>query len=73
MKRISTTLVGDSEVDSVNDTNGKAHVEESVLDESRQKDVDEWVKEFSDVISLNPGLTDRVEFAIDTGDASPVS
>ena len=55
VKRITTTLEGYSEVDSVTDTNGKAHVEESVLDESRQRDVNEWVEEFSDVISLTQG------------------
>ena len=73
VKRITTTLDNDGEVDSVTDTNGKAHVEESVLDESRQRDLDEWVEEFTDVISLNPGLADGVEFAIDTGDAALVS
>ena len=74
VKRITTTLDDDSSTNVITETNGKAHIEEVVLDDTTmQKDVDTWVDEFSDVICQKPGLTDRVELAIDTGVAAPVS
>ena len=44
-----------------------------MLDDTMHKDMDTWVDEFSGVICQKPGLTDRVELAIDTVVAAPVS
>ena len=38
-----------------------------------QKDIDTWLKNFGYVVCTEPGLTNWVELAINTGDASPVA
>ena len=71
VKRVTTVLDGNKPDDDVTITNGKLHLEGTVVNEARQKDVDAWTSEFGDVICQEPGLTDLIELSIDTGGAPP--
>ena len=73
IKRVTTMLDDDKPDDDVTITNGKLHLEGTVVNEARQKDVDAWASEFGDVICQEPGLTDLIELSIDTGGAPPIS
>jgi len=68
-------LLDDEKLDEdVTITNGKLHLEETVVNEARQKDVDARTSEFGDVICQEPGLTNYIELFIDTGrGALPIS
>ena len=43
------------------------------LKDYRKKDVETWVEEFRDILTDIPGETSIPEFAINTGDARPIS
>ena len=73
VKRVTTVLEDDVVGDDVTVTNGKVHVEKIVLDGKMQQDIENWLHDFSDVVCTEPGLTDWVELAINTGDAAPVA
>ena len=53
------------------DANRKVNVEGSVGSGPRQEDIGEWEKEYADILTEEPGLTDLAMFKIDTGDAKP--
>ena len=73
VKRVTTVLEDDMVGDDVTVTNGKVHVQKIELTEEMQSDIDAWLNDFGDVICTEPGLTDWVELAINTGDAVPVA
>ena len=73
VKRITTVLEDDQVADDVTVTNDKVHMEQVLLDDSIKEDVDKWLREFSDVVCTEPGLTDWVELSINTRDTTPVS
>ena len=73
VKRITTVLEDNQVADDVTVTNDKVHVEEVLLDDSMKEDVKKWLLKFSDIVCTEPGLTDRVELSINTGDVTPVS
>ena len=39
--------------------------------EDRERDVREWEKEYSDILTKEPGLTNLTEFRMDTGNHPP--
>ena len=73
IKRVTTVLEDDVVGDDVTVTNCKVHVEKIELNEEMQSDIENWLHDFSDVVCTEPGLTDWVELAINTGDAAPVA
>ena len=72
VKRATTILLDDTEEDSVMDANRKVNVEGAVGSGPRQEDIGEWEKEYADIFTEEPGLTDLAMFKIDTGDAKPI-
>ena len=44
-----------------------------MIDEDRQKDIDEWEREFSDTFTEEPGLTRLVELAMETENSTPIA
>ena len=73
IKRVTTVLEDDVTGDEVTNTNGKVHVQKIQLTDKMQNNIDAWMEEFGDVVCTEPGLTDWVELAINTGDVSPVA
>ena len=39
----------------------------------READISEWVTEYSDTLTKEPGMTDLTDFFIDTGDSMPIA
>ena len=70
---MTTVLEHDTPQDRVHNTNSKVSLVGDVIDEDRQKDIDEWEREFSDTLTEEPGLTRLVEFAIETENSIPIA
>ena len=73
VKRVATVLEDDRVGDDVTVTNGKVHIQKIELTWEMQNDIDTWLDKFGDVVCTEPGLTDWVELAINTGDAVPMA
>ena len=67
MKRVTTVL----EPDSDHDTMEAQYTEETVMCKvetvTREADIKNWVKDVSDILTEEPGLTDLAQFRIETG------
>ena len=73
VKRATTVLLEDKEGDDVLDCNREVVLDGSVIDANRQKDVEEWKRDYSDTLTEEPGFTSQVSFGIDTKDHQPVA
>ena len=73
VNRITTIPEEDTNSDDIMQTNGKMKLVGNKLKEYRKKDVETWVEEFRDILTDIPGETSILEFAINTGDARPIS
>ena len=41
--------------------------------ENREKDIQDWVEEYAEILTKQPGLTDKTIFSIETGEAKPIA
>ena len=41
--------------------------------ENREKDIQDWVEEYAEILIKQPGLTDKTIFSIETGEAKPIA
>ena len=65
VKRVTTVLEPDTEGDTMEHTYSEVVVTGNVQVQGRDKDIQEWLKEFEDIMTKEPGLTNLAEFAID--------
>jgi len=72
IKRLTKVLDDDCIVDEVTVTNDKVQLQQVTHTTEMVEDIDSWLKDFTDVVCVEPGLTNWVEW-INTGDAPPVA
>ena len=73
VKRVTTVLEPDTEGDTMEHTYSEVVVTGNVQVQGRDKDIQEWLKEFEDIMTKEPGRTNLAEFAIDTGTSKPIA
>ena len=73
VKRITTVLKPDSENDTMEHEYAEVVVSGCVQVPNRYRDTQQWLSEYKDIMTKEPGLTKMAEFAIDTGDHSPIA
>ena len=73
VKRVTTVLEPDTVSDSMDHQYTELVIRGSVDTADRDSDVKEWVEEFSDIPTKEPGLTKLAEFRLDTGDNQPIA
>ena len=66
--RLTAVLEGDSENDELEDF-GRSHIVEGKAVGFNQKDIDNIIAEYSDILTHKIGLTSLQEFSIDTGNS----
>jgi len=71
--RATTVLEQDGENYEITRRYTDITVEGDELMESQQIDIDEIAKEYETTLTKEPGMTDLVQFSIDTGDSAPIS
>ena len=72
VKRATTILLNDTEGDSVVEGNREVVITGETQLQERQRDIDQWVTEYSDILTNEPGLMRLAEFSIDMGESKPV-
>ena len=55
MKRVTTVLEDDRVNDVVQDTNSKVKLVGDVVASSREEDIRQWMSDFSDILTEEPG------------------
>ena len=73
VKCVTTMLEPDTESDSMDQQFSELVIRGTVEADSRDKDIQDWVDEFSDTLTKEPGLTKLAEFRIETGDHQPIA
>ena len=63
-------LEPDSESDSMDQQYSEMKISGVAEGEDRERDVREWEKQYSDILTKEPGLTNLTEFKMDTGNTS---
>ena len=72
VQRVTSVLEPDTLTDQMDEQYAEAKVTGSVVTEDRQKDIRCWEKDYSDILTREPGLTKLKQFRIDTGDHAPI-
>ena len=57
VKKVTTFLDPDTKNDTMEHTYSEVQLQEDVVHPSREKDIQDWVTEFSDILTMEPGLT----------------
>ena len=65
-------LEPNSESDSMDQQYSEVKISGVAEGEDRERDVREWEKEYSDILTKEPGLTNLTEFKMDTGNHPPI-
>jgi len=73
IKRITTVLDDDCVGDDVTCTNDKVQLQEVAPSAVMKEDIGSWLRDFKDIVRVEPGLTNWVELSINMGDAPPVA
>ena len=73
IKRVTTVLDPDTPEDSMDSSYAELNVTGQVDVQTRESDVQKWLKEFGDIMTKEPGLTPLAEFEIDTGQFNPIA
>ena len=73
VKRVTTVLEPNTESDIIEGGYAEIVIRGRVEDKSRDKDISEWVTEFSVKLTKEPGLTLLMEFTMDTRDHAPIA
>jgi len=73
VERATTVLEPDEEGDKITGRYTEIKIEGEDLDASQQKYIEEINKEFETTLTKDPGITNLVEFGIETGDSAPIS
>ena len=73
IKRVTTVLEPDTESYSMDQEFAEVIIRGKVESDTREQDIADWVKEFDCTLTKEPGLTDMIDFSIDTGDSRPIA
>ena len=72
IRRVTTILEEDKVDDDITSTNDKMKLVDHNTEEDRKADIQLLQSEFSETLREEPGITDRIAFRINTGDAKPI-
>ena len=72
-KRVTTVLEPDTESDSMDQEFAEVVIKGKVESATREQDIADWLEEFDSTMTKEPGLTNIVDFSIDTGDSRPIA
>ena len=72
VSRVTSVLEPDSPGDEITDRLAEVQVEGDALSPSQKADISLIESTFSDILTKSPGLTDLVQFELDTGDHQPI-
>ena len=72
VKRVTSVLQGDTSVNDITERFSEAKVSEQSLEQTQQQQLESVLDKYKDVLASEPGLTDEVQFGIDTGQAEPI-
>ena len=67
IRRVTTVLEPDTESDSMEHQCTEVTLSGIAEADDRERDVNQWETDFSDILTKEPGLTNLAEFKIDTG------
>ena len=70
--RVTSVLAPDTQSDDIRDRLASVEVEQQTKSSKQQKDIADIERTYLDILTKNPGCTDRVSFSIDTGDSAPL-
>ena len=73
VKRVTTVLEPDTDIDSMDYTYTAVVLSGKVEIETRDKDIQEWVDEYSDILTKQSGLTAKATFGIETAESKPIA
>ena len=73
IRKITTVLEEDNDVDEITDTNDKLKLVVGESEAERQADIQLWSEEFKDTLREEPGMTDLATLKINTGEAQPIA
>ena len=73
VKRVTTVLDPDTADDRMDSSYAELNVTGQVEVKTSKSDILEWLREFSDTMTKEPGLTPLAEFQIDTGQCSSIA
>ena len=73
VKRVTTVPEPDSESDCMDQQYTEVVVLGTLDCPNREAGISEWVTEYSDTLTKEPGMTDLTDFFIDTGDSMPIA
>ena len=72
VKRVTSVLEPDTVVDSMDNQYAEAKVTGKVDNDSRVADIGRWESDFADTLTKEPGLTELVQFKIETSLHPPI-
>ena len=72
VSRVTSVFEPDKPGDDILERYAEAHISDSELSDKQKEDLDRVLSNFTDVMTSEPGLTNLVDFAIDTGDSQPI-
>ena len=70
--RVTSVLEPDGPTDDIRDRLASVEVEHGEMTSTQKRDVEAIEKSYSNILTKDPGCTDRVCFSIDTGDSAPL-
>ena len=73
VKSVTTVLEPDTDNDTMDSTCSEVVLSGQVQVANREKDIQDWVVEYADTLTKQPGLTDKATFSIETGEAKPIA
>ena len=72
VNRVTSVLEGDTPDDDISTRFTETQVMQRELQQSQQRDIDNLLDKYKDVMTAEPGLTSMTEFAIETGNTEPI-
>ena len=73
VKRVTTVLEPDSVNDTMDSTYSEVVLSGQVQVANREKDIQDWVEEYADIPTEQPGLKDKATFSIEMGEAKRIA
>ena len=72
VKRVTTVLEPNTDNNTMDSTYSEVVLSGQVQVANRETDIHDWVEKYADILTKQPGLTDKATFSIETGEAKPI-
>ena len=73
VKRVTTVLEPDTEINTMQHTDTEVELSGKVQSENRDKEIEDCLNEYKDIMTKQPGLTEKAIFGIETGHCRPLA